>query len=117
MKLIELQKAFSLKVAQLIGHAYSEGYSITFGEAYRPPETAELYAKQGRGSKTSLHCDRLAIDLNVFKDGKYLTDAESYRDLGEYWESLGTSEIPTRWGGYFSSGDANHFSVEYNGRK
>jgi hypothetical protein len=49
MTLLELQKKFTLLVAQLIGHAYSLGYSLTFGEAYRPKETAQLYAQQGRG--------------------------------------------------------------------
>jgi hypothetical protein len=57
-----------------------------------------------------LHKSRLAIDLNVFRDGKYLTTGEQYTDLGEFWESIGGA-----WGGRFN--DGNHFSFEHNGYK
>jgi hypothetical protein len=57
-----------------------------------------------------LHKSRLAVDLNVFRDGKYLTTGEQYADLGEFWESIGGA-----WGGRFN--DGNHFSFEHNGYK
>jgi hypothetical protein len=41
-----------------------------------------------RGSKNSLHCSRLAIDLNLFKDGKYLSSSDDHRELGRFWEML-----------------------------
>jgi len=116
MKLLELQKRFTYLVAELIGHAYSLGFALTFGETWRPPETAVLYAKQGKGIKNSLHCDRLAIDLNLFRGDNYLVDVESYRPLGEFWETLGTSKYRTIWGGSWGS-DAGHFSVGFGGRK
>ena len=115
MKLGALQKRFTMLIAELIAHAYMEGYALTFGEAYRPKETAELYAEQGRGSKNSNHCCRLAVDFNLFRNGKYLTATEDYTRLGEFWEQLGTDEYPTAWGGRFS--DGNHFSMVYRGRK
>jgi hypothetical protein len=117
MKLLELQQRFSLMAAQLIGHAVSLGFGVTLGEAWRPPETARMYAKSGKGIAGSLHCERLAIDLNLFAGDAYLTDYASYKQLGEWWESVGTKEFPTCWGGRFKSRDANHFSVGYNGRK
>jgi hypothetical protein len=117
MKLLDLQKKFTLLVAELIGHAYSQGYALTFGEAWRSPETCMLYARKGTGVIASLHRDRLAIDLNLFKGDKYCTDVESYRELGEYWEKLGTPDLKTCWGGRFRSGDGNHFSIEYQGRR
>lgn len=116
MKLSELQKKFTLLTAELIAYAYSHGYSLTFGEAYRPPETAALYAKQGRGSAKSLHCQRLAIDFNLFLGNQYLTDSKDYEFLGEHWEQLGNDEFRTRWGGRFKNADGNHFSIEYEGR-
>ncbi len=102
MSLRELQSKFALMVANLIFHAYSIGYEITFGDAY---------AKDGH-KKNSNHYIRLAVDLNLFKYGLYLTKTEDHKPLGEYWESLGGS-----WGGRFSNPDGNHYSLEYKGRK
>jgi hypothetical protein len=106
MTLREKQSQFARDVANLIQFAYAEGYEVTFAEAYRPPELAELYAQQGRGIRNSQHTKRLAIDLNLFLDGKYLTDSDDYRLLGCYWKSL---RPENRWGGDFRRKDGNHF--------
>ena len=97
-------------LALLIQHASILGYEVTFGEAWRPPETAELYAKKGKGIRNSLHRDRLAVDLNLFRDGRYLSSTSSHLKLGEYWESIGGT-----WGGRFK--DGNHYSLSHRGRK
>lgn len=110
MTLVEKQQLFTLMVAQLIQWATNHGYQLTFGEAWRTPEMAKLYAKAGKGIKGSLHCDRLAVDFNLFRNGKLLTDTEDHRPLGEFWESIGGS-----WGGRFK--DGNHYSLGHNGRK
>jgi len=109
MNLRERQSIFALNVAKLIIYIYSNGYAVTFGEAYRPPEMVEIYTKQGKGSKNSLHPKRLAIDLNLFKDGKYLSDTDSHRIFGEYWEKL---HPHNRWGGRFRIGDGNHYEMQ-----
>ncbi|EPX9918545.1 M15 family metallopeptidase, partial [Escherichia coli] len=88
------------------------GYRLTFGEAYRTPEQAALNAKSGKGIRNSLHTLRLAVDFNLFINGKYQADTDAYRPLGEYWESIGGT-----WGGRFSRADGNHFSLEHNGVK
>lgn len=106
------QARFARSVALLILMANELGYAVTFGEAYRSAPEAERLAAGGRGIANSLHCDRLAVDLNLFKDGKYLSDTESHRPLGELWESFGPDY---RWGGRF--GDGNHYSIEHQGRK
>jgi len=98
--LIKKQSEFTRKVALLILFAYEEGYTLTFGDAW---------AQSGHRIG-SLHYDRLAIDLNLFKDGIWLKETEDHRELGEFWELLGGS-----WGGRF--GDGNHYSLEYRGRK
>jgi hypothetical protein len=67
---------------------------------------ADLYAKQGKGIKNSLHLKRLAIDLNLFKDGAYLSDTESHRPFGEWWEA---QDPLNRWGGRFK--DGNHYEM------
>ena len=99
-------------VARLILKAEEMGYQLTFGEAWRPPETAALYAQQGKGIRNSLHIDKLALDLNLFKDGVYLSKTEDWRPLGEWWEKQNSL---CRWGGRF--GDGNHVSLEWMGRK
>lgn len=115
LRLRPKQSAFVRLVARLIEHAYANGYECTFGEAYRSPEEAARLAKAGKGITRSLHVDRLAIDLNLFKDGKYLTLTEHYRSLGEWWEAQSTVDVICCWGGRFK--DGNHFSVAHEGRK
>lgn len=98
-------------VARLIEFAYANGYELTVGDGYRDPRLhGALGVKIGYGAANSCHKIRLAIDLNLFRDGKYLTATEDYRVLGEFWESIGGT-----WGGRFS--DGNHFSIEHDGRK
>lgn len=104
MSLSKQQQLFVRKVAQLIIWANNKGYEMTFGDAYRSQEQANKNAALGIGSANSLHVKRLAIDFNLFKDGVYLTGTEQYKELGEYWESIGGV-----WGGRFKRGDGNHF--------
>ena len=94
------QRLFSKKVALLILYAYEQGYEITFGDAW---------AKDGH-KRMSCHYIRLAIDLNLFKDGVYLRETSDHQFLGEFWEDMGGS-----WGGRFN--DGNHYSMEHDGRK
>lgn len=105
-----MQFQFTAMVGQLIRFAYDNGYTLTFGEAYRTPEQCALNAQKGTGIVNSLHAKRLAVDFNLFYAGVYLTKTEDYRELGEYWESIGGS-----WGGRFSKPDGNHFSLEFEG--
>lgn len=111
MTLGQKQRKFTLMISKLIQFAYENGYELTFGDAYRDPRVhGEVGVKKSYSSANSLHKERLAVDFNLFKDGKYLTASEDHRPLGEYWEYLGGS-----WGGRFN--DGNHYSLEHNGRK
>jgi hypothetical protein len=83
-------------VALLIQYAYELGYELTFGDCYRDPRC-------DYGSEVSFHKKRLAIDLNLFKNGRYLTSTKSHEPLGLFWESIGGT-----WGGRFD--DGNHYS-------
>ena len=114
MTLAEQQHLFLPLVAKLVTKAYELGYQLSAGELWRPPEMAALNAKMGKGIANSLHCDRLAIDLLLFKDGVYLTDSAAYEPLGVYWESL---HPLAAWGGRFSKPDGDHFSLAFGGRK
>uniref|UniRef100_A0A6M3JVF3 Putative peptidase n=1 Tax=viral metagenome TaxID=1070528 RepID=A0A6M3JVF3_9ZZZZ len=94
------QSRFVMMVALLVIKATQLGYELSFGDAW---------ARTGH-MKNSLHYIRLAIDLNLFKGGKYLADSDAHRELGEFWESIGGS-----WGGRF--GDGNHYSLGHGGRR
>jgi len=113
----EKQSLFARLLAGLLIEAERQGYQVTLGEAWRPPETVAIYAADGRGSASSVHPLRLAVDLNLFAWNEdagrwvYLTSTESHRTLGEWWEQR--HEL-CRWGGRF--GDGNHYSLFYNGR-
>lgn len=117
MSLSEKQKLLPLLLLSLLEYLDQQNFKVTLGEAWRPPETAVIYEREGKGISASLHCSRLAIDLNLFKDGKYLTDFESYLIAGLFWESLATLDYKTCWGGRFTRPDCDHFSIEHLGVK
>ncbi len=109
------QERFAVYVSLLLSKAFSLGYQIRLGEVYRTPEQAELNAQKGIGIRNSLHTLRLAIDLNVFREGVWLQKSEQLEELGTYWESLAPD---CRWGGRFRpKPDGNHFSIEHLGVK
>lgn len=108
----EHQELFMLLLPRLIDKAHELGYKLRGGELWRSDHAAAEYARQGKGINNSLHRDKLAIDLNLFRDGKFLTATEDHRQLGEFWESL---HPLCRWGGRFN--DGNHYSITYGGRK
>jgi hypothetical protein len=121
MKLSEVQREFAKTWAQFSLWIYSQPErSFTYGEAYRTPEQAQLNADAGIGIANSVHCKRLAIDINLFLDGELTWNVEDYRELGEKWKTM---HPLARWGGDFKgkSGrprpDAVHFSFEWEGVK
>lgn len=113
MSLREKQSEFVVMLSRLIDYATQEGYQLTIGDAYRDPRVHGVQGdrKQGAyGRKISAHKQRLAIDLNLFKDGVFLTTTEDHEPLGLFWEAIGGT-----WGGRFN--DGNHYSVEQDGVK
>lgn len=107
------QDAFAKDIAKLLTHIHSQGYSCTFGEAWRSHEQAEIYFHQGKGIVNSLHCERLAVDLNLYSPkGEYLKERKDYEPFGIYWCSLNKKN---RWGGCFHDHtgrpkpDSDHF--------
>lgn len=113
MTLRETQSEFVRCVAELIHFAYAHGYELSFGEAYRTPEQAKRNAEQGIGIANSVHCSRLAVDFNLFRNGAWLTKTSDHAPLGQYWKGL---HPLARWGGDFRSPDGNHYSFQYEGR-
>ncbi len=93
MTLREKQSLFVHKIAQLILYANREGYDLSFGDAW---------ARSGH-REGSYHYERLAIDLNLFRDGVYLKNTKDHEPLGIFWEQIGGT-----WGGRWN--DGNHYS-------
>ncbi len=105
MTLVEKQAHFVIMIGQLITHATTLGYTLTWGDAYRDPRVPY-------GHPRSLHKIRLAVDFNLFKDGKFLSDTKDHASLGLWWESIGGT-----WGGRFRSPDGNHYSLAHGGMR
>jgi hypothetical protein len=94
-------------IANLIIFAKEQGYELTFGDAYRDERATFPYSHD-----KSLHKKRLAVDFNVFRNGRLLRDGNSFIELGEFWENMGGT-----WGGRFKNSDGCHFSIEHEGMK
>lgn len=110
MTLRQKQSLFVRYVALLIQYAHNRGYELTFGDAARSKEEATRL-----GFPNSNHVRRLAIDLNLFKNGKYLKTNDDHKELGLFWESLSGNSIICIWGGRF--GDGNHYSFQHGSVK
>lgn len=109
MSQVAEQAAFLLDACKLIQFATEQGYTVTGGELWRSPEQQAIYVKTGR-SKTlsSRHLARQAIDLNFFKGGVLIYDANALAPIGAFWESL---HPLNSWGGNgVSIKDVPHFS-------
>jgi len=111
MSLGNKQKRFAKLVPRLIDKAHELGFEVTLGDAYRDPRShGKLGERIAYGNRFSCHKVRLAIDLNLFKDGKYLTQTDDHRPLGEWWEQ---QDPDACWGGRFE--DGNHYSFTHEG--
>lgn len=106
------QRRFSKNIAELITWIYDQGYEVTMGDAFRDSRVfGRMGQRKGYGQASSNHKIRLAQDLNLFKNGRYMTKTSDHAFIGEKWESMGDDHV---WGGRFN--DGNHYSIRHNGR-
>ena len=107
------QRKFTRLLPRLLDKAFELGYEVTLGDAYRDARAfGDMGIRKIYGHHSSAHKVRLAIDLNLFLDGNFLTKTSDHKLLGEWWEK---QDPDCRWGGRFS--DGNHYSMEHNGVK
>lgn len=99
------QRLFSVLAAKLILEIYNRGYECAFGDAW-----AKIRNPLEHNEK-SFHYQRLAIDLNLFKDGVFLTKTEDHKQFGDFWKTL---HPLCTWGGNFKNPDGNHYSLGEN---
>jgi len=107
------QEHFSRAYPLLVLYIQYLGYEVRTGDAERNKKVfGELGESKGYGHKNSCHKIKLAIDLNITKDGVYLRGqaAEDAHSLfHNFWDMLGGSKrIPH---------DLNHYSFEHNGMR
>ena len=101
--LSDKQFKHSRMIALLILYIYERGYTVAISHCERCKDCPV-------GKEKSLHKSKLATDLDIFKDGKYLTKTKEYEFAGLFWEALGGT-----WGGRWE--DGRHFSIAHLGRK
>ena len=114
MTLGEKQELFARCFAELIMEAFDLGYTVRIGEVERSEAQARLNAANGVGIVKSLHRLRLAGDLMLFWEGRYLTSSLHYETLGDFWKSR---HPLCTWGGDFRRPDGGHFSITHQGRR
>ena len=112
MRLGEKQELFAELFIEHCAWLISKGYKIRFGD---------IWAREGH-REGSNHYVKLAGDLNLFKDGAFLTRTEQHLESGTKWE--GRHDL-CRWGGNWDKDiragepgedDGNHYSLIHEGR-
>jgi hypothetical protein len=112
MTLGEAQRLFASRVPRLIDRIYDMGYECSIGDVFRDARVHGKFGeKVGYSAAESVHKLKLAVDLNLFKDGKYLSSTEAHRSFGEYWVGLDPENHV--WGGDWD--DGNHYSFRFWG--
>lgn len=111
MRLGEKQRFFAKCLQELLRYIHEDlGYEVTFGEAWRTTYQQTKYMADGKSwTMNSRHLVRCAVDLNLFINGRYMTNHDDYIPLGEYWKTLDPNCI---WGGDWSVRDSSHFEVQ-----
>ncbi len=107
MSLGNTQREFSRDIVYLKLHMLAMGYEFTEGDAYRDPRVHGVWGKKtSYSSADSLHKLRLAVDINLFLNGRYLTETKDHKEFGDYWKALHANNV---WGGDFKRKDGNHY--------
>lgn len=109
----EAQRLFMRLLPRLIDHIHSQGYECTIGDAYRDPRVfGEIGEGLGYGHPRSGHKRRLAVDINLYKGGRYLQATEDHVPIGTWWKR----QHPLCRSG-IDFADGNHYSLEWEGVK
>lgn len=96
MTLRQKQSKFAKMLILLFAYIDLMGYEYTLGDAAR-------IDKRGH-CKNSKHYRRLAIDINLFKNGRYLQKTSDHKQIGAFWKFISGT-----WGGDFKHPDGNHY--------
>jgi len=94
------RRQFSRMATLLCHYAEFLGYEYSF-EYTKRCEDCPI------GHPKSTHGVGLALDLNLFHFGQFITDASGHTQLHDFWDFLGGAERITS--------DMNHYSLEWEG--
>lgn len=109
MKIGEAQELFGRLLGELLVYIHLKGYQVRLGDVLARATDTDINGKPTH-KKNSQHFKKLAIDINLFKDGGFLSKTEDHKIFGEFWESLHPNcRSGTRYG------DGNHYEVMENG--
>jgi len=101
----DLQRKMTLMLGRLIVYAYNMGYELTLAEGYDDDGEGHM--------KGSLHYERLAQDLNLFKNKVWLDKGpemeKGFNLLHDFWDLMGGAKRIDK--------DLNHFSLGYQGKR
>ncbi len=100
MTLGDKQELFSECLGKLLVHIYSQGYQVRMGDVWAKKRNPLEH------KANSQHYLKLAADLNLFKDGRFLMASFDHAEFGAFWETLSPL---CRWGGRYN--DGNHYEV------
>lgn len=98
------------------------GWAVTLADGaidtprkFRAEDGRIFEAPDAQHMKGSLHYYRLALDFNLFIEGKWITDSghPAWAVIGQRWEGM---HPLARWGGRFQHPDANHLSLAHEGK-
>ena len=95
------RRLFSRLFAELILWAVEQGYEVAIDD---------VKAHDGH-MRNSLHYLGLAGDLNLYREGKWLSKTADHTPLGTKWQSM---HPLCRWGGQWD--DGGHYSITHQGR-
>lgn len=107
------------KKQELFGRLYAE-HLVWLTEQDYQYRLGDVFAHDGHRDNSN-HYLKLAGDINLFKDGQYLTTTEDHLESGLKWESR--HEL-CRWGGNWDKddhpgepgeNDGNHYSLLHRG--
>ena len=115
MTLREARVAFSRCIAEMILVAHDLGYEMALAEGMDRLTEHDPTSDHMPGS---LHEIGLAQDIDLYKNGLWLSKTEDHTPFGEWWEAKGVLDgLPLAWGGRFKRPDGNHYSFAWKGKR
>ena len=105
---------FTEAITLLVAYMISQGYEVALDEGMtrvteKVPQTNHMPG--------SLHEIGLAQDIDLYKNGIYLSETEDHAAFGLWWEDYGVEHgLPLACGGNFKDMDANHYSLRWGGK-
>ena len=101
MSLSDQQYEFGKDVILLLMFLHRKGIKYSLGECWRRPETQRILKEKGYSNvEGGGHQDKLAIDIFMWLNGKFMGYTWENRDrlifVGDFWKSLNPLNV---WGG------------------